>query len=231
MRHIECKNAGRLENRLSAVRRGFKAIDDKPGRIEGYGSVFGVLDDYGDIVARGAFAASLAAWQAKGLMPAMLWQHMQDVPIGAWVEMREDEIGLWCVGDLLLSVPAGAEAYEHVKARTISGLSIGFRTVERTWNYEEDIRTLNVVDLWEVSIVTFPANDSARLRGIKAAAGIKTIRDFEDHLRDAGFSAACAKAIAARGFKAKPDPREEDGKLADLSERFNRAARAIRPKP
>jgi HK97 family phage prohead protease len=201
---------------LSAVRSGFKAVADKPGLIQGYGSVFNVTDSYGDIVAPGAFAASLEKWKAKSRMPAMLWQHDSATPIGSWTTMREDSVGLWCEGQLLLTVPAGAQAYEHVKADTIDGLSIGFMTIERTWNNETDLRTLNIVDLWEVSLVTFPANDSARVQSVKSAPRVKTIREFEDFLRDAGFSAAAAKAIAARGFKANPEPREEDGDLAGL---------------
>ena len=225
MRFLEHRDSARgVENRMAPVARGFKAIEGQPGRIEGYGSVFGVEDSYGDVVANGAFTKSLAEQKAAGRMPAMLWQHDPRTPIGAWTEMREDNIGLYCIGQLLLTVPAGAEAYEHVKAKTVDGLSIGFETVERTWNYDENIRILNVVRLWEVSLVTFPANSSARVSGHKAAQGIKTIRQFEDFLRDAGFSVAAARAIAAGGFKAKPDPRDEDGSMAELAERIKRAA-------
>lgn len=217
------QGAARPERHLAAIGRGLKAVADKPGLVEGYGSVFGIEDSYGDVVAPGAFKDSIAAWKAKGRMPAMLWQHNSDQPIGTWTDVEEDAVGLKCTGQLLLAVPGGEQAYEHLKAGTINGLSIGFQTVERSWNSETDVRTLLKIDLWEVSLVTFPANDSARVQSVKAALGIRTIRQFEDFLRDAGFSVDAAKAIAARGFKAKPDPRDEDGSLADVSAALKRA--------
>ncbi len=215
-RFFELKSAGAGKH-LAAVGRELKAVDDKPGMITGYGSVFGVKDSYGDVVAPGAFAVSLADWSTKGRMPAMLWQHDPSEPVGVWTEMVEDSIGLRCTGQLLLSVPKGQEAYEHLKAGTVGGLSIGFQTVERTWNYEEETRTLNKVNLWEVSLVTFPANDMARVNGVKGAERFKSIREFEDFLRDeAGFSNSQAKAIASRGFKAASDARDEPEGLASV---------------
>lgn len=214
MNKLETKS-GRAGKHLAVVGRELKLADDKPGLVTGYGSVFGIKDSYGDIVAPGAFKASLADWKAKGRMPAMLWQHDPSEPVGMWTEMEEDGIGLRCSGQLLLTVDKGKEAYEHLKAGTVGGLSIGFQTVERTWNYEEETRTLNKVNLWEVSLVTFPANDAARVSGVKGADRFSTIREFEDFLRDeGGFSHTQAKSIASRGFKAASDARDEPDGLA-----------------
>jgi hypothetical protein len=220
---LETKES-RGTKRLAAVGVELKAVADKPGLITGYGSVFNIRDSYGDVVAPGAFAASLAEWKTKGRMPAMLWQHESDEPIGRWTEMTEDGVGLRCSGELLLSVSKGAEAYEHLKAGTIGGLSIGFRTVERTWNDDTDTRTLNIVDLWEVSLVTFPACDPARVDGVKAEVAPRSVREFERFLRDeGGYSIAQAKAIASHGFKAGIDPRDEDGGLSDIAARLKAA--------
>jgi HK97 family phage prohead protease len=213
-KRLEVKS-GRAGKHLSVVGRELKLADDKPGLVTGYGSVFGVKDSYSDIVAPGAFASSLTEWSAKGRLPSMLWQHDQSEPVGVWTEMVEDGVGLRCTGQLLLSVSKGQEAYEHLKAGTVGGLSIGFQTVERTWNYEEETRTLNRVNLWEVSLVTFPANDAARVSGVKGADRFSTIREFEDFLRDeGGLSHAQAKAVASRGFKAASEARDEPDGLA-----------------
>ncbi|MFG1349086.1 HK97 family phage prohead protease [Xanthobacter autotrophicus] len=213
---------------LAAVGLELRFDSAKPGLITGYGSVFNVRDTYGDVVAPGAFTASLADWKAKGRLPAMLWQHDSEDPIGRWTEMVEDARGLRCTGELLLSVPKGAEAYEHLKAQTIGGLSIGFRTIERTWNDDTDTRTLNIVDLWEVSLVTFPACDPARIDGVKSAPA--TIREFEERLREElGFSHREARVIAERGFKASLGPRDEGGGLNDLTASIRAAAKAMKP--
>lgn len=229
-------------NHLAGIDREFRAVDDKPGVVTGYGSVFGVTDSYGDIVAPGAFAASLVDWRAKGRLPKMLYQHDSFAPIGNWTEMVEDNIGLRCTGQLLLTVEKGRETYELLKAGAIDGLSIGFQTVERTWNGDTKTRTLNKVRLWEVSLVTFPSNDQARVSGVKSAdqqqADIiellgdslpeladaivrkgwrDAIRDFEGLLREKrGHSHAAARAIAERGFKPASDARDEPDGLASL---------------
>lgn len=198
---------------LGPVARELRAVGDQPGTIEGYGSVFGVKDGYGDIVKPGAFTESLGEWRAKGRLPKMLWQHEADEPIGRWTDMVEDEFGLRCRGQLLLSLPKAQQAHEMLKAGLIDGLSIGFQTVERSWNDQEQVRFLEKVKLWEVSVVTFPANEASTVSGVKNAKRFNSIREFEAHLRDeCGFSNARAKAIATHGFKhVDPQAREESG--------------------
>lgn len=194
-----------------------KAAGDD-GTVEGYGSVFGVRDDYDDVIARGAYATSLKDHKAAGTMPAMLWQHDQSAPIGVWTEMVEDSKGLKIKGQLALDTVKGKEAHALLKMGAINGLSIGF--IAKKWDYdrETDVRTLTEVDLWEVSLVTFPANDKARITGVKAAdiAGIKTIRQAEQALRDAGFSADAAKALIAEVKRIALDERDAHEAAAAL---------------
>jgi HK97 family phage prohead protease len=168
------------------------------GVIEGYGSVFGNVDSYGDIVVAGAFAQTLKGDRA----PAMLWQHNPDEPIGVWTEVREDKRGLVVKGQLALGTQRGREALELIKMGALSGLSIGYSTVKSSFDEQSGIRSLLELDLWEVSPVTFPANEAARITSAKSAEGIKTIRDFENFLREQGFSRGAAAAIARHGFKA-----------------------------
>ncbi len=175
-----------------------KAAGDD-GVIEGYGSVFGVMDAYADIVAAGAFAESLKAHKAAGTMPAMLWQHDSDEPVGVWTEMVEDDKGLLVRGRLAMGTTRGREASELLKMRAINGLSIGFYSRQWSYDTETDVRTLTAVDLWEVSLVTFPANRDARVQSIKSIDDLATLKDCERLLRDAGgFSRSEATALVSR---------------------------------
>jgi uncharacterized protein len=160
------------------------------GEIEGYGSTFWNVDSYGDRVASGAFAGSI-----KTRMPRMLWQHDQEKPIGKWLSAEEDDNGLRVKGRLALGTDQGRNAYELVKEGVLDSLSIGYRTL-KSFN-EGNVRVLKELDLWEVSLVTFPANDAAVITGIKSEL---TARDLERMLRQSGFSRTEAKAITARGY-------------------------------
>ena len=174
-----------------------KATNDD-GSVEGYGSVFGVRDSYDDVIAAGAFQASLAAHKKAGTMPAMLWQHDSDKPIGVWTEMVEDSKGLLIKGQLALETTLGKEAHALLKMGALNGLSIGF--VSKQWSYdrETDVRTLTEIDLWEVSLVTFPANGAARVTNIKSVDELQAPKDAERALRDAGFSKSDATAFVSR---------------------------------
>jgi HK97 family phage prohead protease len=187
-----------------------KAAGDD-GVIEGYGSVFGVMDAYADIVAAGAFAESLKAHKAAGTMPAMLWQHDSDEPVGVWTEMVEDDKGLLVRGRLAMGTTRGREASELLKMRAINGLSIGFYSRQWSYDTETDVRTLTAVDLWEVSLVTFPANREARVQSVKSIDDLATLKDCERLLRDAGgFSRSEATALVSR-IKALGGRSDSDG--------------------
>jgi HK97 family phage prohead protease len=175
-----------------------KSIDET-GMFEGYGSVFGVKDSYDEVVAPGAFADTLAAQKLSGKMPALLWQHRSGEPIGVYTDMSEDNIGLKVSGQLALKTARGAEAYELLKMKAISGLSIGFVPREDSYDRVTGIRTLKKVDLWEVSLVTFPANDAARIQGVKSIEEIEDLKSAEAYLRDsAGMTRSQALAFIAR---------------------------------
>jgi HK97 family phage prohead protease len=173
-----------------------KASDD--GTIEGYGSDFGVRDNYDDVIAKGAFAASLAEHKAAKTMPAMLWQHDADKPIGVWSEMVEDTRGLRIKGQLALDTVKGKEAHALLKMGALNGLSIGFVSKQWAYDRETEVRTLTEIDLWEVSLVTFPANEKARVTNVKSADEMATPKDAERALRDAGFSKSDALAFVSR---------------------------------
>jgi len=202
----------------------------KSGEFSGYGSVFGVIDSYRDVVAKGAFEASLAQHKAKGTLPAMLWQHRADQPIGVYKEMKEDEHGLYVEGQLATATVRGAEAYELLKMGAMGGLSIGFITKKYEDDVDENVRTLTEIDLWEISLVTFPANEAAQVADIKGAIeAISTVRDVETVLRDAGFSRGEAESLISRlkDLAREGDPGDAEAKaLLESVERFENLLRA-----
>ena len=130
--------------------------------ISGYASLFGAPDQGGDIVQGGAYAKSLAALSRKGRSVKMLWQHDPAQPIGVWDEVREDAEGLYVKGRILNDVAKGREAAALINAGAIDGLSIGYRTVRATKN-DKGGRLLSELELWEVSLVTFPMLPDARV--------------------------------------------------------------------
>lgn len=215
-----------------------KFASNKSGAFSGYGAITGNVDAGGDMLAKGAFKDTLRAWEGKGKLPPMLLQHgggflggADDMlPVGKWISMEENSKGLKVEGELFaMNTERGTYIYEGLKAGALDGLSIGYRAKEFTLGTKpgDPRRTLKSVDLVELSIVTFPMNDKARVGAVKAG-NIKTIREFEDFLRDVGgYSNAAAKAIAASGFKAA-DPRDEDE--ADLLASIRRNIATLTPK-
>jgi HK97 family phage prohead protease len=138
------------------------------GVFEGYASVFNVVDSVNDKIAPGAFRDSLAACRTTGRLPPLLWQHDAQEPIGAWREMHEDSHGLFVKGDLFINdISLAKEAYKLLKENVVTGLSIGYRTQESYREQKSGARVLTKLDLLEVSLVTFPANEAARVTGVK----------------------------------------------------------------
>jgi HK97 family phage prohead protease len=152
-----------------ALETKFIAFDERAGigaggRIEGYASLFGEPDDSGDVVAPGAFSASLEGGPRR---VKLLWQHDAAEPIGVWETVEEDERGLRVAGRLLTEVRRGAEAAVLLRAGAIDGLSIGYQTVKAA-RLPNGGRKLLQVALWEVSLVTFPMLPGARARSASA---------------------------------------------------------------
>ena len=148
-----------------AVACDLKAVE-ADGSFSGYASRFGVVDLGRDLVLPGAFAESLARRGPRGIK--MLFQHDPAEPIGVWLELREDAHGLFVRGRILPEVERGREVLALMRAGALDGLSIGFRTVEGRTDPKSGVRRLSRVDLWEVSIVTFPMLPEARVSAVKS---------------------------------------------------------------
>ena len=144
---------------------------DGDGRFAGYASVFGVPDESGDIVMPGAFRKSLGIRGRHRIK--MLFQHDPKEPVGIWDRVVEDGFGLWVEGRLVGEVPRADALRRLIARKAVDGLSIGFRTVKSTRQQKTGHRQLWEIDLWEISIVTFPMMDLARISP-GTAAGRKT---------------------------------------------------------
>lgn len=164
------------------------------GIITGYASLFGVKDSYDDVVAKGAFEKYL---KTNPHVP-ILWQHSPDEPIGIWTSIEEDAVGLKVIGKLTLSVPRAQQTYDLLKDGAIKGLSIGFLTRQSSYDEKTWVRTITEAELWEVSVVTFPALSAAGVTEVKSTP--TTNKDLERLLtRDAGLSRSFARALMSGG--------------------------------
>ncbi|MCS0501083.1 HK97 family phage prohead protease [Ancylobacter mangrovi] len=147
---------------------GALAAIEPDGSFAGYAALFGRVDLGRDLILPGAFARSLAERGVGGVR--MLFQHDPAEPIGAWATIREDGVGLHVRGRLTLDVARAREVLALMRAGAIDGLSIGFRTVEGRTDPRSRVRRLARIDLWEISVVTFPMQPDARIAGVKTGA-------------------------------------------------------------
>jgi HK97 family phage prohead protease len=212
-----------LKKQLNLAESKLAVSDAGVMEFTGYGAAFNNVDSYGDVIQPGAFDGFLQDVQAqKQNWPAMLMQHggwgvtsTDMTPIGAWTSITEDTSGLKVTGTLA-DTPRGNEAYALLKMQprpAISGLSIGFYTRKSSFGGKDDVfdRKLEQIDLLEISLVTFPANDKARISGVKSSNDF-TEREFEQILRDSGFTKKEAMIIISQGFKALNIQRDADDK-------------------
>jgi hypothetical protein len=179
------------------------------GIVAGYASDFLAEPDLvGDVVAAGAFSASLSQHKAHGTRPALLWAHEQQTPIGIWSEIREDSHGLYVKGKLTLTVQKGREAYDLAKDGALA-FSIGYVPLKKS---ERDGATvLEQIDLREISLVGLAANPRATITEVKSLREVGTIREFEKIMRETfGLSSREAKRLSMSGYKGlNPDSDHE----------------------
>lgn len=211
----------KLERKLVDV-----AIDgvDEAGVFEGYASLFDRIDMSRDIVERGAFAKAIATRGPGGIR--MLFQHDPAQPIGAWTAIAEDEFGLKVRGRLSAGSTRAREVRELIRDGALDGLSIGFKVARGHTDPKTGIRHIREADLWEISVVTFPMQDGAR---IAKGAALPTTREFERWLtRDAQLTRKEARHVVAHGFASLRRERDAapDAETS-LAERIRRAARSL----
>jgi HK97 family phage prohead protease len=202
------------------------------GSFAGYASMFHREDLAGDVVMPGAFADSLKARGVTGIK--MLFQHDANQPIGVWTALRENGRGLYAEGRLMPEVAKAREVHALMRAGALDGLSIGFRTVKGRRDRASGVRRLEKIDLWEISVVTFPLLPEARVQAMKASpfAGVlPTERELERWLtRDAGLKRSEARALMGAGFKglkALRDAGRHETEETVLAKRIRAAAASL----
>lgn len=216
----------------------FAACDIKfaatEGTFSGYGAVFGNLDAKNDIIMPGAFDDVLKSGDRVDTYVNHGWLR-GELPVGWWSGLKQDAKGLFGDSALVMQMPAAVNAYWAMKSGLVCGLSIGFisdeKTNERKSNGSRVIHRMKA--LKEISIVTSPANDEARIMSVKFTDEldeVKTIRDFEYFLRDAGsFSKAAAQSLTAKAkalFGTRDAAEEDEAKQkAEILERIQRLAK------
>lgn len=196
-----------------------KSVNDK-GEFSGYASIFENMDLGQDVVEKGAFKEIVRTPEGKVLT---LFQHDSrgftqsgGLPIGL-SEVSQNSKGLKFDGELVMEDPFVQRVHIHMKKKTLNGMSIGFDVLPGGAEYTEGgVRRLKALKLWEISVVTFGMNPKARIEAVKGQGQITTIREYEDLLRDAGFSKAQAVALAAGGWKALQQGRRDSDEAGDV---------------
>lgn len=203
------------------------------GSFTGYASVFNEVDLGNDVVAPHAFTASLARRGPRRIR--MLFQHNPDEPIGVWERIEETTHGLKVSGRITTAAARGREVLELMRAGAVDGLSIGFRTVRARQDAATGARRILEADLWEISVVTFPMQESARIESVKTALGRAcqqenrpSVREFERWLvRDAGLSRSDAQLVIAKGYRHTLNRRDAVAGSNALAERIRAAAHSL----
>ena len=201
--------------------------ENSKGIFTGYGSIFGNEDQGNDIMQKGAFTKSLVNRPVSKVK--MLYQHKTDEPIGVFTDMYEDSKGLFVKGQLAMGTQKGREAYELLKMGALDGMSIGFRADPEKQGYNENkrgVRTLKEVDLMEISLVTFPMNESALIETVKGNA--KNIREWEKILREAGNLSRTEAKIGAKALSESLSQRDAGGDSQQLADLINKVANIIK---
>ncbi len=190
-----------------------KSFNEDSGHFSGYGAIFNNVDHDHDTFKKGAFSQSLKAWEKKGALPSLLWMHDTTQPLGVYKSMREDSKGLYVEGELLINDDSMAKkAFAHLKAGSVSGLSVGFQT--KDYEYSGSTRIIKDVDLFEVSLVALPANDESRITNIKrlfASGELPSKVQVEKYLREV-MSIRQAKSLIAGGYNFL-NPRNADADI------------------
>lgn len=217
-----------------------KSISDSGGEMifEGYGSVFGNIDAYGDTIIKGAFSQSVELANSNKRWPALLSQHgfgdIGNTPLGIFTHLEEDDHGLKFSAKLA-ETQAGIDHYKLLKMQprpAIAGMSIGY--IPTRWKAGEGAgqpeRIIEEIDLWEISLVTFPANREAGVTDVKSIEELQSLRDVESYLRDAYMmSRAESKSLISTIKRGLRDAGDEEKKAdAELAEAIKRNIHLLR---
>lgn len=180
-----------------------KLAGDDSGRFEGDAAVFGNVDSYGDIIEPGAFSKTI---RERGRSVPVLWQHDQRQPIGTG-EVFESSNGLVIKGRILPGLTRGREALLLLREGIVKGLSIGYSVIKDAYDSNRQVRRLTELKLYEVSVVTFPANELATVtttapkdgsKGVDDAGLLQAVRELRGELQVVGALKELRRDLAAK---------------------------------
>lgn len=210
---MQLKSLSIEQTKLKASKSGYS--------FEGYASVFGVLDSDNDIIEQGAFNLETAN-------PKMFFNHLHhDLPIGKWLKMSQDDYGLLVKGELTKGNTLAEDIKASLEHGTLDGMSVGFRISKDDYEEKSDGGKIikNIPDLFEISVVTFPANSAARIDTVKSSLEkMNTIQEFEIFLRESGsISRSVATALATKAktiFQREADQEVKTQELLKSIQKF-----------
>lgn len=179
------------------------------GFFEGYASVFGNTDGVMDIIEKGSFKETLKS----GRTVVLCYQHDWWNPIGQFTELAEDSKGLYVTGRINLGTTLGKDVYALLKAGDLNSMSIGYTATKADYDREGDIRRITEIDLFEISVVTFPANEKAKITQVKAIEQAGGLAEIESILKRKGFTRVEAKTLISKvkEFSSGRDVLDEKG--------------------
>ena len=214
-----------------------RAADDGAG-ISGYASHFLSVDSYGTAVKKGAFRKTI---RERGERIPVLWQHNPDYPIGKPTALKEDRTGWLFNAAIGEGTTHGRDVMALLRDGVPLGMSFGFQTIKdraaeddddldfthapdyfKGKNGRAEVRVIEEVRLWEISTVTFPANEHATISDVRAIAEADAISTLIERIRSGEVTddqaALVAELVAAFEDRPKPEP-STDTPLPDESAR------------
>lgn len=214
-----------IQYRMADVR----AADDGAG-VSGYASHFWSVDSYLTAVKPGAFRKTI---RERGPRIPVLWQHDPDKPIGRPTTLKEDKTGLYFDAAITEATTYGRDAMALLRDDVPLGVSFGFQTTKSRAATKDDpldftqikakaddIEIIEEVRLWEVSLVTFPANEQATINTVRAAAEADALSTLLEHIRGGTLTdehaALVAELVDAWAARSKPEP-EADAPTTPLA--------------
>lgn len=194
-----------------------KSYEDDKGerKFSGYANTFNHLDRAGDITMPGAFTKSLNEHISKNTRPLMLMHHDHKRPVGVWEKLVEDTKGLYVEGRLTKDVRDADEAYALLKDQALNSMSIGYKVIDEEYDRQKDANLLKEVQLFEISLVSIPANEQSTIISVKNDGDLN-IRTLEKILRDAGLSRREAKGFLSKGISGISEKRDASSEEINL---------------
>lgn len=218
-----------------------RAVSDDGAGLSGYAAHFGNVDSYGTAMKRGAFRKTL---KERGDRIPVLWNHWSDAPIGKPTELKEDKTGLYFDATISEGTNQGRDVMTLLRDGVPLGMSFGFETIKsrpiedgdevdfatapdfyKGKDGREYVRLIEEVRLWEISVVTFPANELATINDVRSTQQVTALATLLEDLRTGALTVEDARwthlqqLVAAYEERKEPEPPDSTPLAADMARR------------